>query len=72
MNYSLKNIFSIFISALFAAFIGLASVQAQEIPTDTTEKEAVIDLDELLEKVRQGIQNQRLNFWLPEITSDNS
>ena len=62
MNYSLKNIFSIFISALFAVFVGLASVQAQEAPAAPTKEEEVIDLDELLERVRQGIQNQTAEF----------
>jgi len=67
MNYLHKNIFSILIAALFSTYLGFASAQAQDAPAEeAVEEEEVINLDELLERVRQGIQNQTQEFKVRE------
>ena len=62
MNYSQKNIFTILVAALFATCLSLSSAMAQDAPEEVEEEEEVINLDELLERVRQGINNQTEEF----------
>ena len=64
MNILSKNPLILLISAMFIALVSLSPLQAQDQSENAAQEtdEDVIDLDELLEMVRQGINTQTQEF----------
>lgn len=64
MNILSKNPLILLISAIFIALLSLSPLQAQDQSENAAQEtdEDVIDLDELLEMVRQGINTQTQEF----------